>query len=117
MQTKKKRISFNNLSDKSHNKRWLKVLPKKRRGKVFRYGKLVNQYRNGKLFYMQDRRSRKKNPNSRKNLIKSTHKIDNSIFALLERIPDEKTCRQWFEGIRLSMNIGCPYCGNETFKT
>jgi len=117
METSQKRISFYKWSNKSHNKRWLKVLPKKRRGKVFRYGKLVNSYKNGKLFHMQSPKKRSKNPNARKNLIKPAHKIDNSIFTFLERIPDEKTCRDWFENIRLQLNIGCPYCGHEKFTT
>jgi transposase-like protein len=64
-----------------------------------------------------ERPKRKKNPNSRKNLIKPAQKVDNSIFALLERIPDEKTCREWFEKIRLELNIGCPYCGHEKYTT
>jgi len=50
METSQKRISFYKWSNKSHNKRWLKVLPKKRRGKVFKHGKLLNQYKNGIIF-------------------------------------------------------------------
>jgi transposase-like protein len=117
MKTKAKRISFIRQSEKAYYKRWSKVASKKRRGKVFKHGKLVNSYKNGKLFYMQDRKKRRKNPNSRKNLIKPEHKIDNSLFALLERIPDEQTCIKWFEKIRLELNIGCPYCGHEKFTT
>jgi len=115
--TKTRRVLFHEWSDKSHNKRWLKVAPKKRRGKVFKHGKVVNVLKNGKVVPMQRVRKRTQNPNSRKNLIKPKQKINNSIFALLDRIPDEKTCREWFERIRLELNIGCPYCGHHKYTT